>query len=139
MSFLPIDYFTSSGKYPDRAGSREITNSVNQNAKEFLYRVNNLLKDLKLTARFSSGFRTTRSNSTLSNAAKKSKHTTGQAGDLEGQAVGKMLLKFPEFLEEHDLCMEHPDCTPTWTHLQSVPPKSGKRIFRCGICKKCKK
>jgi len=58
---------------------------------------------------------------------------TGQAIDLadpdgdldewlmtaEGQAA----------LVEIGLWMEHPAATKSWTHLQTVPPKSGRRTF----------
>jgi hypothetical protein len=32
-------------------------------------------------------------------------------------------------LEEAGLFMESPSKTPRWVHFQTVPPKSGKRIF----------
>lgn len=35
-----------------------------------------------------------------------------------------------EVLERHGLYREHPDDTPTWCHLTTRPPKSGKRTFR---------
>jgi hypothetical protein len=35
-----------------------------------------------------------------------------------------------ELLQKYDLYREHPDDTPGWCHLQSVPPGSGKRTFK---------
>lgn len=35
-----------------------------------------------------------------------------------------------EKLEKHGLYREHPDATPTWCHLTTRAPKSGKRTFR---------
>lgn len=32
-------------------------------------------------------------------------------------------------LERHGLYREHPSATPTWCHLTTRPPKSGKRTF----------
>ena len=32
-------------------------------------------------------------------------------------------------LASHGLAREHPDATPTWTHLQDVLPRSGRRTF----------
>lgn len=32
-------------------------------------------------------------------------------------------------LEEHGLYREAPSSTPTWTHLQDIPPHSGRRTF----------
>lgn len=34
-----------------------------------------------------------------------------------------------ELLEQFGLYREHPDATPGWCHLQSRPPRSGKRTF----------
>jgi hypothetical protein len=35
-----------------------------------------------------------------------------------------------EMLEKYGLYREHPDATPTWCHLTTRRPKSGKRTFR---------
>lgn len=81
----------------------------------------------------SSGWRPPEINATTPNAAPNSKHITGQAidiydpdGDLDewltsstGQAA----------LAEIGLWMEHPAATKGWSHLQTVPPKSGRRVF----------
>lgn len=64
--------------------------------------------------------------------AKKSNHLTGCAGDIDDRdgALKDYLRTNPELLEECDLYAEDFDSTPTWVHLQSVPPKSGRRIFK---------
>ena len=35
-----------------------------------------------------------------------------------------------EILAKHGLYREHPDDTPGWCHLQTIPPGSGKRTFK---------
>lgn len=81
----------------------------------------------------SSGWRPPAVNASTANAAPNSKHMTGQAldiydpdGDLdewlmtgEGQAA----------LIAIGLWHEHPSATKSWTHIQSVPPRSGRRTF----------
>lgn len=81
----------------------------------------------------SSGWRPPAINAATSNAAPNSKHMTGQAldiydpdGDLddwlmtgEGQAA----------LTAIGLWMEHPGATKGWCHIQTVPPRSGRRTF----------
>lgn len=60
-----------------------------------------------------------------------SSHLTGKAADIE-DADGKLkawILKNENKLAELGLYMEHPDYCNGWAHLQSVPPKSGKRFF----------
>lgn len=38
-------------------------------------------------------------------------------------------LAHPEELEKRGLHMEDPRWTPTWVHLQDVPPKSGRLVY----------
>lgn len=80
-----------------------------------------------------SGWRPPAVNCATPGAAPNSKHMTGQAldiydadGDLdewlmtgEGQAALKAL----------GLWMEHPAATKSWCHLQTIPPRSGNRVF----------
>lgn len=81
----------------------------------------------------SSGWRPPAVNANTPNAAPNSKHMTGQAidiydpdGDLdewlmsgEGQSA----------LAALGLWMEHPSATKGWSHLQTIPPRSGRRVF----------
>jgi Peptidase M15 len=81
----------------------------------------------------SSGWRPPEVNAATPNAAARSKHMTGQAvdiydpdGDLdewlmtgEGQAA----------LTALGLWHENPAATKGWAHLQTVPPRSGRRTF----------
>ncbi|MDI4633281.1 hypothetical protein J7U46_09505 [Pelomonas sp. V22] len=80
-----------------------------------------------------SGWRPPTLNAATPNAAPNSKHMTGQALDVydpdgelddwlmtgEGQAA----------LTALGLWLEHPSATKSWSHLQTVPPKSGRRVF----------
>jgi uncharacterized protein YcbK (DUF882 family) len=64
-------------------------------------------------------------------SAVKSKHLTGQAADIrdvDGSLKSWVLMMMP-LMEEVGLWIEDFKATPTWVHFQSVPPKSGKRIF----------
>lgn len=81
----------------------------------------------------SSGWRPPAVNASTPNAAPNSKHMTGQAidiydpdGDLddwlmsgEGQAA----------LMGLGLWHEHPSATKGWAHVQTIPPRSGRRTF----------
>ena len=80
------DWITSSGKYPDRAKSEELTDAIKDNAQLLLDSVNDLLVALGIDlskVRVSSGFRPSSVNSKIPNTAKKSLHMTGLAIDLE--------------------------------------------------------
>lgn len=64
--------------------------------------------------------------------AKRSTHLTGNACDI-ADADGKLksfLRTHPECLKQVGLYAEDYASTPTWVHLQRVPPKSGKRVFK---------
>lgn len=58
-------------------------------------------------------------------------HSTCQGIDLHDPdlAISGMLVWNQAFLEKVGLYMESPQSAKTHLHLQSVPPKSGKRIF----------
>lgn len=125
------DYF---GRMSRESG--EIPSSVvRDNALDLLTKVNALLFDIPLQEavhpRINSGWRTVEHNAKVPGAAKKSKHITGQAIDLEDieGALDEYLLARPARLVEHGLFMEHPLSTKGWCHLQSAPPGSGNRIF----------
>lgn len=78
-----------------------------------------------------SGWRPPTINENIPTAAPRSKHITGQACDIydpEGDIDEWLMANLP-VLESIGLWMEHPLATKTWTHLQTVPPKSGKRVF----------
>lgn len=131
------DYLTSSGRYPERASSSEITPEVLENAERLLKAVNALLIDLKWDKEvsISSGFRTSNANSSISGAAKKSAHMTGEAIDLmddRDQSLCRACTR--EMLEKHGLYREDSDYTKgkntNWTHLQTRPTRSGSRIFK---------
>ena len=121
-----------------RDKTHDCPEEVKRNAAELLEKVNRLLAMMDviqgippLQIVVSSGWRPAEVNAQVSGAAKRSHHITGNAIDIH-DPVG--LLKdwicnrlIP--LDECDLYMEHPSATPTWLHLQQIPPKSGKRVF----------
>lgn len=78
-----------------------------------------------------SGWRPPIVNASTPGAAVNSKHMTGQAVDLFGPGNRLALWAYhnQDLLKVHGLWMEHPTATPTWLHLQTLPPKSGSRCF----------
>jgi len=78
-----------------------------------------------------SGWRPASVNGTTAGAAPRSKHMLCQACDLydpEGEIDGWLMENFP-VLEKIGLWVEHPSATKGWAHVQTVPPKSGRRVF----------
>lgn len=78
-----------------------------------------------------SGWRPPAVNAATPNAATNSKHMTGKAADLygPGNKLAMWCFNHQDVLKRHGLWMEHPTATPTWCHLQDVPPGSGNRVF----------
>lgn len=81
----------------------------------------------------SSGWRPPGVNAAVPGAAAKSKHMTGQAidlydpdGDLDDWCMSEDGQKV---LADLGLWLEHPSATKGWCHVQTVPPRSGRRVF----------
>lgn len=126
----PDEYF---GKFTPQFDPGEV---VRANADFLLERVNALLDELPqipaaVERIVNSGWRPASYNATVPNAAPNSRHITGQAIDIrdpDGE-LDEFLFNNPQFLSRFQLWMEHPLSSKGWTHLQSVPPRSGNRIF----------
>lgn len=112
------------------------SDDVCTNALDLLAKVNALLERIQhieaaRSPRVNSGWRPAKYNATVPNAAVKSKHITGQAIDLsdpEGE-LDEFLEANQQYLIDAGLFIEHPLSTKNWTHLQSIPPRSGRRCF----------
>lgn len=117
--------------------SPELTGDIETNAIELLRRVNLLLSmfyaahpDAERPA-VNSGWRPPSVNARTPNAAKRSKHMTGRAIDLSDDegALDDWCMDNLDKLDAAGLWLEHPAATKNWCHLQSVPPRSGSRVF----------
>lgn len=130
QTLSPLDILTSGGKYPDREQSDECASQVRTNAADLAERVSRLLDHLGVSPSISSGFRTSKAN-TKAGGSPHSAHLTGQAVDLDDPrgSLCHALTSNPDLLVQFDLYMENPFYTKTWTHLQSRPIASGRRIF----------
>ena len=109
----------------------DLTEEIVANAAILVERVHKLLEAFGEDRPISSGWRPPAVNGATAGAAPKSKHMTGQAIDLadpEGD-LDEWCMANAEVLEGLELWLEHPAATKSWCHLQSVPPKSGNRVF----------
>lgn len=108
-----------------------LTIELQNNAIETVDRVNQLLTAFSEDREVASGWRPPAVNSNTPGAAKKSKHMTCQACDLEDAEgdLDEWCMEHLNVLEKIGLWMEHPTATKGWCHVQTLPPKSGKRVF----------
>lgn len=122
MKLTLEDWITSSGKFPERATSPELTGDVEIAATILLEKVNTLLFNAGIAeAIISSGFRPSAVNAKIG-GAKKSAHMSGLAIDLEDAkgVIKDLVKKYPKTLRRLGLFMEDPASTPTWCHLDYV-------------------
>lgn len=127
------DYFMGR----DQQYAQELTPDLRANATHLLMRVNALLTMYYAEhpdadhPHVTSGWRPRVVNARTTNAAVNSKHMTCQAIDLHDPdgLLDEWCMDSQQYLEQFGLWQEHPSATKGWAHLQSVPPKSGKRVF----------
>lgn len=101
------------------------------NARATVERVNTLLSAYGKPITVSSGYRPKYVNDKTPGASPNSKHITCQAVDLTDPdlSLARWCMANLPWLSTIGLWMEHPDYTKGWVHLQTVPPKSGNRVF----------
>lgn len=113
----------------------ECTDEIRENAAETVKRVNKLLehaaKDGIVANKVVSGWRPKAVNDATKNAAKVSNHLLAKAVDIADpeRRLAQWLVKNKSVLSLTFLWAEDPRWTPTWLHLQIVPPASGKLIY----------
>lgn len=127
------DYFTNSGKVPDRriAYAKDFTPAILAKAVETVARANLVLGEFGQDRAVNSGWRPPAVNAATAGAAEFSRHMTGEAIDIydpEGD-LDQWFMDFPQKLQEFNVYMEHPATTKGWCHLQLISPHSGRRIF----------
>lgn len=80
----------------------------------------------------SSGWRPPSVNEATPGAAVRSLHLTCQAIDLydpDGSLDAWLLDNADTVLKDLGLWLEHPAATKGWAHVQTKPPRSGRRVF----------
>lgn len=75
------------------------------------------------------GFRSVMINSSQTLPRPNSTHLTGEGVDIYDPDGDIDEALTDEILEKHGLYREHPSATRTWCHLQTRPPKSGRRSY----------
>lgn len=108
-----------------------LTTELRANAIITVERANALLDLFGEWRKVNSGWRPPAINAGTPGAAPFSKHMTCQAIDLsdpEGD-LDEWLLGCTQHLLDLQLWMEHPAATKGWSHVQIVPPKSGRLVF----------
>lgn len=122
------DIITSGGKRPELLDKAPHT--VMEQAALLAARVNAVMAAFGSSRAVNSGWRTPAINK-AAGGARNSLHIVGAAVDLTdtGRTLSAWLMGNLDLVERVGLWIEDPKFTPTWVHLQCLPPKSGKRVF----------
>lgn len=123
----------------DKTYCAELTLKIKRNAQTTIDRANLLLTRFRqdtgdtYARKVNSGWRPPAVNAATPGAARKSRHMTGEAIDIDDDngALDDWLMS-PEgeaAMREIGLWHEHPRDTDGWAHLQIVPPNSGNLHF----------
>lgn len=115
----------------DTAYASDYTEQIAQNARQTVSQVNEFLQASGFDGHVNSGWRPPSLNAATRGAAAHSKHMDALACDLHDtdESMDQWCLDHLEVLEELGLWLESPSATVGWTHLQVVPPNSGRRVF----------
>jgi len=121
----------------------ELSDEIQANARLTLERLNSALAlaaaegivpgvDPDTGTAVSSGWRPAAVNGATPNAAPNSTHIGAKACDIRDtpeRELARWCLRNQDKLAAIGLWMEDPRWTPSWVHLQIVPPRSGNRVF----------
>lgn len=126
MITLEEYYMGRDKKYPD-----QLTDELRLNAQDTVDKANQLLARFGESRKVNSGWRPPAVNAAIPKAAKKSNHMRCLAIDLDDDDgdLDDWCMSNLSVLEELGLWMEHPAATKGWCHVQTVPPRSGRRVF----------
>lgn len=115
----------------DKAYPAEYTAEISANLDKLLPILNKIQEKYGKKFKINSGWRPAAVNAGTPGAAAHSKHMEGLAADIADAdgAIMNWTLANLDFMKEIGVHMEDWRWTPTWTHYQCVPPKSGNRIF----------
>lgn len=127
-------YMGRDADFPD-----ELVGRIRANAALTVERVNYLLAAYAAATgdarprKVNSGWRPLAINMRVRGAAMRSKHLSGEACDLDDfdGSLDRWCASAAGLAElgRIGLWLEHPDATPTWCHVQTSPPRSGRRVF----------
>lgn len=122
----------------DTQFASQLTGEIRANAENTVLLVNELLErsGYKSIGYLSSGWRPPDINERTANAAHGSNHLTGKAADIpdSDRSFAGWCVDNLDVLKELGLWMEDPRWTfapngQSWVHVQTVPPRSGHRVY----------
>lgn len=122
----------------DASCSQELTDDIRRNAADTVAKANALLERAGFAhiCTVNSGWRPRQVNAATPNASVTSLHLTARAVDLPdpGRALARWCVINLAVLAEIGLWLEDPRWTyddegKHWVHVQTVPPRSGNRVF----------
>lgn len=117
-------------EYVTASAPRKIPGEYVESARELCKRVNELRQHYDAPMIATSGYRGPEHNREIGGSPT-SRHLKGVAVDIldrDGDFAAFVMTNH-RLLEQIGLWVEDPHYTEGWVHLQSVPPRSGNRVF----------
>lgn len=113
-----------------RAIETDLSPTLQSNLETLVNRLNAFFAGYSKPIKVSSGYRPPEVNKATANASATSWHLQCAAVDLHcTNEVWQYCIENLELAKQTGLWFEDKRWTPTWTHVQIYPPKSGNRIF----------
>lgn len=115
----------------DKLYPTEYTAEISANLDKLLPIINKIQEAYGKQFKVNSGWRPAAVNAGTPGAAAHSRHMEGLAVDIADAdgSIMRWTLANLQLMKDLGVSMEDWRWTPTWTHYQCVPPKSGNRIF----------
>lgn len=110
----------------------QLTQEQLNNLNTLIPNINDLLERFGEYRKCNSGFRSLEDQKRINPKSMSSKHLYCAAIDLEDKnnKLKEWILNNIKILEDLNLWCEDFSYTPTWVHLQCIPPKSKNRFFK---------
>ncbi len=110
---------------------KDLPKETQDNLMILLERINKIRAAYGKPMTITSCLRTPADQQRINPKAPKSNHLIGAAVDISDPKgeLDEWCVKNEKLLQTVGLWLEHKDDTPTWTHFQIYPPKSGNRFF----------
>ncbi len=126
VTYISVEQYLMNRTTMDKLSDEQV-----RNLNTLIPKINELLERYNRPVTMNSGYRSPEDQMRINPKAPHSKHIECAAIDIgdKDHNFRYWTLMHLNYLIELGLFMEDPSHTPTWIHLQCIPPKSGKQIF----------
>lgn len=131
VQFARFDMLKMEDLLKNKFKFEDLSEDIKKNLTDLLEKINKVQEKYNDQFVVTSGLRSEADQQRINPSAPKSNHLRGLAVDIyDAQGtVMRFILANLDLMKDLGLYFEHFNWTPDWVHVQSIAPKSGKRIF----------